>query len=65
MTFTRQDLVTFLIGMLVALGVTEGEALVTLEPDVALGVWARNLLIGLGTSCGRYLLTELAQRRVS
>ena len=65
MTFTRQDLVTFLIGLTVALGVTVGQALVTLEPDVSLGEWARNLLIGLGTSTGRYLLTELAQRRVS
>lgn len=64
MTFTKQDAITFLIGAGVALLITIGEALITLDQATELSVWTRNLLIGLGGALGRYLVTELARRTI-
>lgn len=64
LAFTRQDLVTFLIGLGAAAALTLGEALVQLDSGVVddWGLWARNLGVGLAAAAGRYLLTELTQR---
>ena len=62
MTFTKEDLRTFLIGLVAALGVTLGEMLITVEAQTDLGVWGRALLVGLLAAAGRYILTELARR---
>ena len=63
MRFTKQDALTFGIGLLAALIMVLGEALVDLEGDVAidLSVWARNLLVGLAAACGRYLVTRVPE----
>ena len=63
MTFTRQDALTFLIGLAAALAITLAEALVrsqeiTDDPEK----WAIGLGTGLLAATGRYLLTELTQR---
>lgn len=63
MTFTRQDLYTFLIGLGAALLFTLGEALIRsqeLADDP--GKWAIGLGTGMASALGRYLVTELAQR---
>ena len=62
MTFTKEDLRTFLIGLIAALGVTLGEMLITVEAQTDLGVWGRGLLVGLLAAAGRYILTEFARR---
>lgn len=64
LTFSKQDLVTFLVGLAAACAITFGEALVMLEttPIEDLGLWARNLGVGLAGAAGRYLVTELTQR---
>lgn len=64
MTFTRQDALTFLIGLGAGALVVVGQALLELDSDTTtdLGIWARNLLTGLAAATGRYLVTELAQR---
>ena len=63
MSFTRQDAVTFGVGLAAALLVTLGEALVRsgeLAEDP--GKWAVGLGTGLAAAAGRYLVTELTQR---
>lgn len=64
LAFTRQDLVTFAVGLGAALALTLGEALVQLDSGVVedWGLWARNLGVGFASAAGRYLLTELTQR---
>jgi hypothetical protein len=63
MTFTKQDALTFLIGLAAALLIVLGEALVRSEelfddPEK----WAIGLGAGLLAAAGRYLVTELTQR---
>jgi hypothetical protein len=62
LAFTRQDLVTFAVGLGVALAVTLGEALVNADTVEDWTTWARNLGIGFATAAGRYMLTEISQR---
>lgn len=62
MPFGKQDFYTFLIGLGAAAAITLGEALVAAESATDLGTWGRNLLVGLSTSAGRYIVTFLAQR---
>lgn len=64
MTFTRQDAITFLIGLAAGAVVVVGQALIMLDSDTTtdLGIWTRNLATGLAGATGRYLVTELAQR---
>lgn len=64
MSFGKQDLYTFAIGLAVAVIITLGESLATLDAEAGFEFagWARNLLIGIGSATGRYILTELSQR---
>lgn len=60
-----RDLGTFLVGLGAAVAVTVGLELVQLEgarrvPDWY--IWLSNLLVGVLSATGRYLLTYLAQR---
>lgn len=65
MTFTKQDGLTFLIGLAAALAVTLGEALIRFEDGgIDLETWATALLTGLIAASGRYVVTWLAQRGV-
>ncbi|MPZ24088.1 MAG: hypothetical protein GEU28_11220 [Dehalococcoidia bacterium] len=63
MEFTRQDAMTFAIGLAAAIGVALGQALVTLTPEVLVDpdVWLRNLFVALAVAVGRYLITRLGQ----
>ena len=63
MTFSKQDAVTFLVGLVVSALFVVGEALVQSEaiaenPTQALFTF----LTGLGTATGRYIITFLTQR---
>ena len=63
MTFTKQDGLTFLIGLVASLVMVVGEALVRSEellddPEK----WAIGLGAGLLAAAGRYIVTELTQR---
>lgn len=64
MQFSRQDAVTFLIGLGAALAIQLGAALVALdgEPVSDWGTWGIALGTGLLSAAGRYLVTELSQR---
>lgn len=60
-----RDAGTFLVGLGAAVAVTVGLELVQLEalrkvPDWY--VWLNNLLVGVLSAAGRYMLTYLAQR---
>jgi hypothetical protein len=60
-----RDLGTFLVGLGAAVAVTVGLELVQLDalrkvPDWY--IWLPNLLVGVLSASGRYLLTYLAQR---
>jgi hypothetical protein len=62
-TFTKQDAVTFLLGLGAAVLVVVAEAL--LQPEglfVDAGAWLRALAIGVLAAVGRYLVTRLAER---
>lgn len=61
MQFSKQDVVTFALGLLVAVAVVLGEAALKLEadPTADLGLWARNLLAAVLVSTCRYLVTRL------
>ena len=63
MTFTKSDLLTFGIGLGVAIAIALGEALIRLDSDPAqdVSIWARNLLTGLGAAAGRYVATRLPE----
>ena len=63
MTFTKQDGITFLVGLVVSALFVGGEALVQSEaiaedPGKALIAF----LVALGTALGRYIITFLTQR---
>lgn len=62
--FTKQDLVTFGIGLAVAVLFTLGEALRSLDsgPVEDWSLWASNLGVALAVSTGRYIVTALAER---
>ena len=66
MSFTRSDLVTFLLGALAAVLVPLGTALAQLDNDpiTDYGTWAMGLLTGIGAALGRYLATAVPQARV-
>ena len=63
MRFTKQDALTFGMGLLAALLIVLGEALISLEEEVIidLEVWVRDLLVGLAGSTGRYLVTRIPE----
>ncbi len=62
--FTRQDLVTFGIGLGVALAFTLGQGLMSLDsgPVEDWSLWARNLGLGIAGAGGRYIVTALTER---
>lgn len=64
MTFTRQDVYTFAVGLGVALLLQLGSVLVRLDSEQITdwGAWALSLATGLLAATGRYLLTEFSQR---
>lgn len=63
MSFTRQDLFTFLIGMGAAILVPLAEALIRSQEIVDDPIkWGIAVGTGMLTAIGRYLLTELTQR---
>jgi len=61
--FTKQDALTFGLGLVAALLVVLGEALIRLEEDVVidLSVWGRDLLVGVLGAMGRYLITRVPE----
>ena len=63
MRFTKQDALTFGMGLVAALIIVLGEALISLEEDVIidLEVWVRDLLVGLAGAMGRYLVTRIPE----
>lgn len=63
MTFSKQDAITFLIGLGAAILITVAEALIDAEAirDIGWETWGTNLAIGLASAAGRYLVTYLAQ----
>lgn len=63
MKFTKQDALTFGLGLVAALLVVLGEALIRLEEDVVidLSVWGRDLLVGVLGAMGRYLITRVPE----
>jgi hypothetical protein len=64
MTFSKQDAVTFVIGLVVALVFTVGEALANAEAirDVGIETWGINLAVALSVSAGRYLTTKIVEK---
>ena len=67
MTFTRSDLVTFLLGALAAALVPLGAALAQLDSDPVTdyGTWAMGLATGIVAALGRYLVTAVPAARVA
>ena len=63
MRFTKQDALTFGLGLGAALLIVLGEALIRLEESVVidLSVWGRDLLVGLAGAMGRYLVTRIPE----
>lgn len=63
MRFTKQDALTFGMGLVAALIIVLGEALISLEEEVIidLEVWVRDLLVGLAGAIGRYLVTRIPE----
>ncbi len=63
MRFTKQDALTFGMGLVAALLIVLGEALISLEEEVVidLSVWVRDLLVGLAAAIGRYLVTRIPE----
>ncbi len=63
MRFTKQDALTFGLGLGAALLIVLGEALIRLEESVIidLSVWGRDLLVGLAGAMGRYLVTRIPE----
>lgn len=63
MTFSRQDFITFGIGLGVALAFAVGEAFLSSADAAEDPVrWLVKLLIGLGVATGRYITTQLTER---
>ncbi len=64
MQFTRQDLYTFLIGLVTSVVIVVAQALLTAQAifDGNGTQWLVGLLVGVLTALGRYLLTYLAQK---
>lgn len=63
MRFTKQDALTFGMGLAAALIIVLGEALISLEESVIVdwAVWSRGLLVGLAGAMGRYLVTRVPE----
>jgi len=63
MRFTKQDALTFGLGLGAAVLIVLGEVLIRLEESVVidLSVWARDLLVGLAGAMGRYLVTRIPE----
>ncbi|KKM14362.1 hypothetical protein LCGC14_1706870 [marine sediment metagenome] len=63
MRFTKQDALTFGLGLGAAVLIVLGEVLIRLEESVVidLSVWARDLLVGLAGAIGRYLVTRIPE----
>jgi len=61
--FTKQDALTFGLGLGAALIIVLGEALIRLEESIVidLSVWARDLLVGFAGAVGRYLVTRVPE----
>ena len=63
MEFTKQDALTFGLGLGAALLIVLGEALVTFEEEVVtdLSIWGRDLLVGSLAATGWYLITRVPE----
>jgi len=62
MTFNKQDLLTFAIGLGVAIGIELGDALKNLDPTViGDGRFWTNVGIALLTAAGRYAATRVPE----
>lgn len=63
MKFTRQDLLTFLLGLAAAVAVPLGHALITFDADTLdeLKLWGAALASGLLAAAGRYIATWVPQ----
>ena len=63
MEFTKQDALTFGLGLGAALFIVLGEALITFEEEVItdLSIWGRDLLVGFLAATGRYLITRIPE----
>lgn len=63
MQFSKQDFLTFGLGLGAALVVTLGEALVRLESEPVddYEKWAASLLTGFLSATGRYLVTRVPE----
>lgn len=63
MRFTKQDALTFGLGLGAALLIVLGEALISLEESIVvdLSTWMRSLLIGFAGALGRYLVTRIPE----
>lgn len=63
MPFTKQDLLTFGLGLGAALSVTVGEALINLEQQITIDweTWGYSLGVGMLASTGRYLATRVPE----
>jgi hypothetical protein len=64
MNFSRQDAITFAIGLGAALAIQLGTAFVQLDGGQVAdwGQWSIALATGLASAGGRYVVTELTQR---
>lgn len=64
MTVSRQDVLTFLIGLGAAVAIQVGAALVQLDGNQVTdwGQWGISLATGAAAAAGRYVVTELTQR---
>ena len=67
LSFTRSDLMTFVLGALAAVLVPLGAALAQLDNDPVTdySTWAMGLLTGIGAALGRYLATAVPAARVN
>ncbi len=63
MRFTKQDALTFGLGLIAALLIVLGEALISLDEEIVidLSVWVRDLFVGLAGALGRYLVTRVPE----
>lgn len=65
MDFTKQDAITFGIGLGVALVFQTGVALASAGDQVSdVGAWALSLGTGLVTAAGRYIVTYFTERGI-
>lgn len=62
---SKQEWISLGFGLLLAIGLTLGQALVTLEADVDLKVFASTTAVALARSVGQYVVTRIGQRAIA